>query len=274
MFFRSDVVDRANIYPRCGGRSLRPVFCERYPLAAADVASIDIGRVLAADGNIYADAASANANGGGARAVIAYVGSMPNYFDKFLAIAIEDVDDSYHSWADAQTAVGTYAGSHAITIGGTPYNTNAVGTTSYDQVASDVNASSATRTTGVVKGWRLPCVTDWRYVFDGLGRQKAGLTLTAKNGTTVYSSNATPTDPLGVEYYMFYYNDGDANGASALRDAINAACGNTALPLSYYWTSSEYSGGSARAWFYGFNSSAFFFDYKTNGLYVRPVFAY
>ena len=271
--FNSGVVAR-NDFIRYDGNSIRPVFCERYPLAAADVATIDIGRVLAADGNIYADAAQATAAGTTARAVIAYAGCVPNYFDKFLAIAMEDADNGKHIWADALTAVGTYAGSHAITIGGTPYNTNAVGATYYDQVASDVNASSATRTTGVVKGWRLPSVSDWRYIFDGLGRQKAGLTLMVYRGGTFYRSNATPTDPIGVESNMFYYSDGDADGVNLLRDAINDDCGNTALQLSYYWSSSEYSGGSARAWLYSFSSSIFWCDYKTNSLYVRPVFAY
>ncbi|MCR5759412.1 MAG: fimbrillin family protein [Bacteroidales bacterium] len=274
MFFRSDVVDRANIYPRCGGRSLRPVFCERYPLAAADIASIDIGKVLAADGNIYANAAQASAAGTEARAVIAYVGSVPNYFDKFLAIAIEDADVNYYEWADAHTAVGTFADSHAIYIGGTNYNSDAIGGAFYDQVADDVNATSATRTAGVVKGWRLPSVTDWRYIFDGLGRQKAGLTITAEYGNTIYSSNATPNDPLGVRGQMYYYKDGDAYDASSLRAAINAACGNTALKSYPYWSSSEKSKESGIVWDYDFYLGNFSRYEKENDFYVRAVFAY
>ena len=271
--FSSGSVYRYYLSRYCG-LSVRPVFCERYPLAAADVATIDIGKVLAADGNIYADAAQATAAGTEARAVIAYVGSVPNYFDKFLAIALENTGSSV-SWADASTAVGTYAGSHAITIGGTPYNTNAIGDTYYDQVINDVNVSSASRTTGVVKGWRIPSVTDWRYVFDGLGRQKAGLTLTAKSGdgNTTYSSNATPTDPLGIES-MYYYKDGDAEGASSLREAINAACGNTALQVNYYWTSSDWIWDSAFAWCYVFHDGRFASNAKGIHNSVRAVFAY
>ena len=276
VYFDSQTLER-NKDSRYYGQSIRPVFCERYPLAAADVASIDIGRVLAADGNIYADAASANANGGGARAVIAYVGSVPNYFDKFLAIALEDADDNMYTWADAQTTVGTFAGTHAVTIGGTNYNTNAIGSTYYDIVANSLTSTSATRATGVVKGWRLPSVTDWRYIFDGLGRQKAGLTLTAKSSDSwfIYSSNATPTDPLGVEGAMYYYKDGDADGASSLRDTINAVCGNTALQSNYYWSSSEFYNNSGEAWIYDFYNGKLWKVNKTyNNFYVRPVFAY
>ena len=261
---------------RLFGQSIRPVFCERYPLAAADVATIDIGRVLAADGNIYADAAQATAAGTEARAVIAYVGNVPNYFDKFLAIALEDAGFSDSTWDAAMGAIDFHAINHAITIGGTPYNTIAIGDTYYDIVASDVNASSATRMTGTVKGWRMPSVTDWRYIFDGLGRQKAGLKLTAKDyfSSISYSSNATPTDPLGVLDLMYYYKDGDAVGASSLRAAINAACGNTALLSERYWSSSEYSDDSGFVWTYYFNAGGFPSHMKSNYCYTRAVFAY
>lgn len=247
----------------------------RYPMsvATATLSSVDIGKVLAADGKIYADAASANTNGGGARAVIAYVGSVSNYFDKFLAIAIEDVDGNAHTWADALTAVGNFASSHGITIGGTPYNTNAIGATYYDQVHFGIGEgfSSAIRTTGVVKGWRMPSVTDWRYIFDGLGRQKAGLTLKAIFASTVYSDNATPTNPASIFSPMFY---GDASNASSLRAAINEACGNTALHNYLYWSSSEDEYDSSKVCVYDFSISEFFSGGKTGELYTRAVFAY
>ena len=242
----------------------------------AHLTTANIGHVLAADGNIYTNAASATTAGTTARAMIAYVGSVPNYFDHFLAIAIDDVDGNTHTWADAHTKVGEYAGTHGITIGGTNHNTNAIGATYYDQVASNEATTSATRTAGVVKGWRLPSVTDWRYIFDGIGRIKNGVTLTAKHssGTPVYSSNATPTDPLGVVDNMYYYKDNDVAGYSTLLAKINEACGNSALKSSLYWSSSEYSDNSFKAWWYSFNLGTFGWRDKTVYDYVRAVFAY
>ncbi|MCR5071494.1 MAG: fimbrillin family protein [Bacteroidales bacterium] len=271
--FYSSGVGRYGDY-RYYGLSLRPVFCERYPLAAADVSSVDIGQVLAADGNIYADAAQATAAGTTAQAVIAYVGSVPNYFDKFLAIALEDTDGEMSSYPAATETVYHYAESHAITIDGTTYDSS---TTSsfYDQVSDNVNVSSATRTSDVIKGWRLPSVTDWRYVFDGLGQQKAGLTLTAKrhDGSSIYSSNATPTDPLGVENSMCYYKDDDAE---ALRAAINDACGNTAWQSSLYWSYSSMSGDTNKSWFYSTEYAGFMClrNYARFAVHARAVFAY
>ena len=249
----------------------------RYPLAVTDasVSSEDIGSVIGADGNIYLNAASADANGGGGRVVIAYVGSVPNYFEKFLAIAIEDATNYRCSWEIARIQVNTYASAHGITIGGTTYDSNTIGAGYHcDRVESDVNTSSATRSMDLVKGWRLPSVTDWRYIFDGLGRQKTGLTLSAKSsdGSTTYSSNATPTDPLGVVVGMHYYKDGNAD---ALRAAINATCGNTALQSDGYWSSSKYK-DNLHAWDYWFKDDGYFgADSKSStALYVRPVFAY
>lgn len=254
----------------------------RYPLAANsdDVsADEDLGCLLAADGNIYMNAAGVAAASPAttAQAVIAYVGSVPKYFDKFLAIAMDDVSAD-HKWAASMTGVGGYAATHAVTIGGTTYNTNAIGSTCYDQVANNQFISSATRDAGVVKGWRLPSVTDWRYIFDGLGRQKAGLTLTNKkdDGSIVYCNNVTPTDPLGVVKDRYYYKDGDADGASSLRAAINAACGNEDLQSGDYWSSSEYDDTDQnKAWYYRFYYGKFSWTNRTTyDCYARAVFAY
>ncbi len=253
----------------------------RYPFAATDtrLSSEDIGSVIGADGKIYlnATAAAAASPATTARAVIAYVGSVPKYFDKFLAIALTDVDGT-HTWTDALTKVGEYAAAHPITIGGTTYNTSTTGDTYYDQVANNPAISSATRDAGVVKGWRLPSVTDWRYIFDGLGRQKAGLTLTNKkdDGSIVYCNNVTPTDPLGVVNGRYYYKDGDADGASSLRAAINAACGNEDLQSGDYWSSSEYDDmDKNKAWYYRFYYGKFSWTNRTTyDCYARAVFAY
>ncbi|MBQ6192816.1 MAG: hypothetical protein IJK43_00050 [Prevotella sp.] len=241
---------------------------------ASNVAAADIGKLLGADGFIYADAAAAAATGTTAEAVIAYVGKVDKYFDKFLALALRDVYTGGLPWDLASATVNTYAKNHPITIGGTTYNTSTTGDTYYDIVASDQATTSATATAQQT-GWRLPSVTDWRYIFDGLGRQKAGLTLMAKHssGSPVYSSNATPASPLGVTDEMFYCDGG--NGSSLL-NAINSACDNTEPELrsDAYWSSSEYSGGSDDAWRYDFYSGQFLWVSKTYYVHVRAVFAY
>ena len=267
---------------------------KRWTVATNDythLTSTNIGHVLAADGNIYANATAATTAGTTAEAVIAYVGKVDKYFDKFLALALEDADPGVQKWREgspgsysypAAAAVNTYAVNHPITIDGTTYDTYAFATSKpYDKVADNVEVSSAKRADNedaadrvLVKGWRLPSVTDWRYIFDGLGRQKAGLTLTAKDDNSgIYSSNATPTDPLGVKDGMYYYKDDDA---SSLLAAINAACGNTALQSSTYWSSSEYSDNSGNAWEYSFNDVQFWWVTKAGpvSVYVRAVFAY
>lgn len=230
----------------------------------AHLTSVNIGHVLAADGFIFANASAADAYGGGARAVIAYVGSVPNYFDKFIAMAIDDVDDNSHLWADALTAVGTYSAAHPITIGDKTYDTGTTGDTYYDLVANERTTTSATATSQQT-GWRMPSVTDWRYIFDGIG-EKASLSLS-------YGANpVSATSPLGVSDGMGYR---DGTDGSSLRSAINAACGNTALLSTYYWTSSECSEGSGSAWNYCFDEGIFWWNNKAFSHYhVRAVFAY
>ena len=123
----------------------------------------------------------------------------------------------------------------------------------------------------------MPSVTDWRYIFDGLGRLKAGLTLTADyfDGST---SNATPTDPLGVETALNYCKAGDVD---ALRAAINAACGNEKMQSVRYWSSSEcpstiINEGNNNAWVYQFDLGRLVYNNKDGSFTVRirAVFAY
>ena len=226
-----------------------------------------IGDVILSNGKF---AAKGTDNG---QAVIAYVGTVDNYFSHFLALALTDVDGDKHNWADALTKVGNYAAAHPVTIGSTTYNTSTTGNTYYDKVASDKTTSSATATAKQT-GWRLPSVTDWRYVFDGLGRIKGGLALYNKK-TDLY---LFPTIPLGVSDGMTY-RDGD-NGSS-LQNAINNAC-NTALQSgveALYWSSSKYT-DTSYAWFYVWNYSFvngnFYYgrnEYDTFR-YSRAVFAY
>ena len=234
---------------------------------ASSALPANLGDFLGADGFIYANTAAATATGTTPVAVIAYVGSVSNYFDKFLAIALTDVDGT-HTWTDALTKVGEYAAAHPITIGGTTYNTSTTGDTYYDLVANNQATTSATATSKQT-GWRMPSVTDLRYIFDGLGRQKAGLTLVAKSygGLTIFSENATPTNPKGVQDMMRYCNGG--NGHSLLA-AINTACGNGALQYYFYWLSSS----SDKVWVYNFGEGNFILYPKTNDYNVRAVFAY
>jgi len=225
-----------------------------------------IGDVITSEGAFAAKGAAEE------QAVIAYVGKVDKYFTKFLAIALEDAA-SNQSWANALTKAGEYAAAHAITIGGTTYNTSTTGLTYYDKVADNKDMSSATAT-AAQQGWRLPSVTDLRYILDGLGRIKGGLTLTASKSGTTYSSNATPEEPLGVLEQIEYRNGSDG---STLRSAINTACGNTALLPYYYWSSSKCSGLSDMVWSYGFNNGQFVYVNESTSIdaaHVRAVFAY
>ena len=215
------------------------------PETPKTLAMATVGDVITSDGTFATKGAA------GEQAVLAYIGKVDNYFDRFLAIALEDTGDNY--WASALAAVNTYAGSHAITIGGTTYNTSTTGDTYYDQVAANESTSSATAT-ALQQGWRLPSVTDWRYIFAGL----CGL--------------ASPAPDAGGVKDMMAYGTG-----STLLGAINTACGNTASisDTNGYWSSSDLDTNSNSAWYYRSGDSQFCWSFaKTTTKHVRAVFAY
>ena len=249
-----------------------------------------IGDMILSDGTLVKPETA------GAQAVIAYIGKAENYFNHFLALALTDADDNMLKWGDTNTdpvtypaaqAVKSYAHDHAITIYGVVYDENKCydGTVApyyYDRVIDGVTVSSARRAENtdaadksLVKGWRLPSITDWRYILDGICRQKNNLTLVAKHGGETYSSNATPTDPIGVSHTMEYHDIADDDG-STLVTAINSACNNSALHLKPFWSSSErldIDDGSC-AWEYDFVNGSISILAKEEPIYVRAVFAY
>ena len=203
------------------------------------------------------------------QAVIAYIGSVEMYFKHFLAIAPEDASSDMLSLDYAHAAVSSYACNHAISFGGETYD--AAISTCYDQVKDNANESSATAPS-LTQGWRLPSVTDLRYIFDGLGHIKGGMTLFAKqyDGET-YSTDARPTIPNGICEAMLYRYDND--GVS-LRKSINSACDNEALVSDLYWFSSKVSSETNAAWAYDFGQGYFTKCNNLDTYHVRPVFAY
>ena len=220
-------------------------------VAFDNVTSSHKGYYIARNGKAYSSLALANQHST-AVGYICYAGSVDKYFTKFIAIALTDAHTTYTTWSDALSKVNTYANSNSITVGSTTYNTNAAGTsTYYDVVTNSTSTNSQTRSSSVVKGWRLPSVTDWRYIFQGVG-----------NGTP------SATSPVGVGSGTTYGN------GSTLLSAINTACGNTALQSGHYWSSSENASNSSNAWNYNFNNSYFNNNNKTNNNYVRAVFAF
>lgn len=163
-----------------------------------------------------------------------------------------------------------------ITIGGTTYNTAI--STYYDQMEKNATEYPYAPET-ITQGWRLPSVTDWRYIFDGLGRIKGGLTLTSQefNKPETRVDDARPTNPAGVTELLYYRNGTDG---SALADAINTACGNTALPTTgnycLYWSSSELfpATNDHETWAYRFDGGCFTKYGDVSSFRVRAVFAY
>ena len=208
--------------------------------------------------------------GSSVKGVIAYVGKVPGYFDNFLAMAMHDTKANGEegsvgmTWTDALNEVGNYAASHPIVIGSTTYATSSHGSSAYDRVEYHVKVHDTdpgpdtyptnTATGAARQGWRLPTVTDWRYVFEGL----CGL--------------PSATDPVGITQNRGPYAEKTATLYSTLnskaRNMVESGC---------YWTGSDES--DTRAWYFSFNQESsgvkgFFSLNKEDSYYVRPVFAY
>ena len=191
-------------------------------------------------------------------AVVAYVGKVDHYFNNFIALGLNDAKkdgtdgSETMTWSDALTAVYNYDTNHHI------YQISSTSMSSaYDAVyeGAPLNPlSSKTRTEEAVRGWRLPSVTDWRYIFQGVGGISA-------------------TNPEYVTTETVYYDFITVN----LSSLINSYCPNGNLKDdNSYWTSSELASNTSSAWvfYFGSQSPGFGTTGKNVSHYVRPVFAY
>lgn len=185
--------------------------------------------------------------------IIAYVGTVPGYFDNFLAMAMHDIkkDGSeegreFMSWSEALTAIGSFATAHPIVIGSTTYNT--ASNTAYDEV--DDNTASASNTSNSTrKGWRIPSVTDWRYIFYGL------------------CGEPSPTNPAGI-------TEGGDYGSSALLTKLNDEQNADLRGTGWYCTSSAVSGANDYRWMIQLSYVPDFEKSSITYTCLRPVFAY
>ena len=192
---------------------------------AADVTStnISLGWYLAKNGKVYENKSDADGIGTGAVAAIAYIGTLDKYFDKFLAIALEDAAASYANWSTQLTAVNTWAGTHAVTIGSTTYNTGTTGSSKYDTVSSSFTSVTAAQTppASLLKGWRMPSMTDINAAVNGLG---AGNYATLRDwfsthgGTNMQSSSYWSSSETNSSNAWFrYFDDGNWYGDNKAR---------------------------------------------------------
>ncbi len=203
---------------------------------------------------ILSDGKFATKGTSGQQAVIVYVGTVDKYFNHFLAIALEDAANNV-TWSAAQTAIGTYAEAHPITIGGTTYNNTNAWTSGYDVVTNDNTTTSATATT-LHQGWRMPTVTDWRYLYAGI-------------------FGKSPTTPIGVKKDMEYYNT-YSSGVDRF-DIRKIVSDNILNDYSFVydtWFSSEVTGNDGNAWCFEPCYCNFDYQEKTVNLNVVAVFAY
>lgn len=238
-------------------------------------------------------------------AVIAHVGGINNYCTKFLALALKDVYSGTKSLSDAQAEIGGgWINTNVkLKIAGTTYNqlvgSTAVGTKGKIDAVQDnpkdansvirgVETSegsgvyaivpSASLTSPAAKGWRIPTVTDFRYIFQSLGIMDA--------------NKINATTPAGIVDHDGWYYSGQTTDTGGF---IRYGTGNTAL-VSYintnlfkesaynmgnqfYWLSSQVintagATQSSKAWRFSFSADQFIWTEGLDQSLARLVFAY
>lgn len=229
----------------------------------------DVGKVIGANGQVYATVSAATEAGTTASAIIAYVGSAGSVDAssatyKGLAIALTDANNgSKCQWytANSGTCVSqnsiistaiTYMNGIACTE--TLVNSNGSGVTTncsgHTHAAATAASSYSTARPSGTSAWSLPSMGQWNLIVQGLATKKVGSAVT---------TNLTQSP-------------NDTYVASNLNSVITDA-GGTGLQSDNYWSSTECSAGGI-VWFVSFNGGGAANHYKSNNYYVRSVLAF
>lgn len=227
----------------------------------SDATAEDIGKVVGADGKIYANVAAAQAASTTACAIIAYVGSETGEASPYkngLAIAMKDAAAGYLAWKTSSgdndnpnqydgsaSAIAAKESGSALSAGRNSDTWPAFKAALANSITEDLaNGISAAAPASGTSGWFLPSLYQWNMIVKGLSGKSADMSL----------------------------DDNDNYTASSLNTKITAA-GGTGFQDDYYWSSTEYGYGEL-VWYFSayYGSVGYVFKYSTN--LVRSAFAF
>ena len=198
----------------------------------------DRGKVIGADGNIYADAAAATAAGTTAVAIITYVGSdaeTSTTYNHGLALALEDVSTSQYTWCSQSpaTCLGTghqYGNETAAKgdmagIANTDYLIdNAPAGHTHAAASAARNYNSGTHPTGT-SAWFLPSAGQWDKMAGTGGYGLANLKTTANGYTGLGSYYYWSSSECDEHYaWLFNYFTGNLNYNYKFQDCLVRSC--------------------------------------------------
>ena len=189
----------------------------------AGVTADDLGKIIGADGNLYADVTAATDAGTTAVAKIAYVGSdaeTSTTYNHGLALALEDVSDE-KSWCSQKSAyclATQYSSSYGDTgarvdVGGIANTDALVGHATHTHAAAQAARNyGVTRPEGTSE-WFLPSVGQWDKMLTAVGGDEQ---LGLQTGNYWLSSESNMYDMTSLAYY--YENNSYHTFGSASKD--------------------------------------------------------
>ena len=204
---------------------------------AANATAGDVGKVICSNGHIHSNVSDVIC-GGSASAMIAYVGNQNN----------ANGNGAYSSTCNHGLAIAL---ADVINTSGDPQTTAShTNYMSWSDASTACSKYKGSKPSGVT--WMLPSAYQWERMFNGCG------------GTTTYTTSLWDQMPFSYGNFRTQLTNCGTN-VQGVYDV-----------QYYYWSSTEYSGGTTiYAWYYRFYNSQFLWNYKTQSrFYVRAAFAF
>ena len=245
----------------------------------SDVAVADVGKIIAANGYIYANTTKAAEYGTNGVGLICYAGaagsvdtdlSAASY--KALALALTEANNgAYCQWCDVET---NSCLPNQLTDYANPYvtessyqsgiaNTSTLIGDGHTHVAAQAAHDYSVAVNGFTNsGWFLPSISQWNMMIKTLAPTSESDVLTFGEDLTFHNGSDIPVDTWTNAGYTL----------TALNPVITAT-GASGLRNFYYWSSTEVS--AENVWNVAFNKGCVYYKYpKTNQWLVRAALAF
>lgn len=185
----------------------------------AGITTDDIGKVIGADGKLYATVSAATTAGTTASGIIAYVGSKGSVDAssteyKGLVLALTDANTScMWSYNDVKCVSQNSAIATALTYLDGIASTSVLYSDSHTHPAANAVHNYSTARPSGASDWFIPSLGQWNKIVNGLTSTNVAFTTTANNALKAAAVNTMITAAEGTEVSTVYWSSTEQNNS-------------------------------------------------------------
>ncbi|MDY6277898.1 MAG: hypothetical protein SPL35_05730 [Bacteroidales bacterium] len=212
----------------------------------AGITTDDIGKVIGADGKLYATVSAATTAGTTASGIIAYVGSKGSVDAssteyKGLVLALTNASDCMWSYTVTKCVSQTTAIATALSYMDGIACTSTLYKDSHTHPAANAVHNYSTARPSGASDWFIPSLGQWNKIVNGLSGTTVAFTTSANNALKASAFNTKITTAGGTEMSSFLWSCTEQNNAQAWGYSANGGCASYSSKASSWYVRTAFA---------------------------------